>query len=125
MSGLKGAGVDDGDDEGGGGEVLAGGVAVLGGGDGLVGGVFGVEVLVAQAVKLVDGDAHGVASQILAGDFSLADDFGLGAAKFFVRQAVSAKEGGLGQEFFFDFGQFFGGGSDVEGEIAGSQAEEI
>lgn len=124
---ILGAGfaLDDGDERSVGLEIGAGGGADFLGGDGFDEGVLLVGIVESETVEFVEGGGGGEVTEILAGDFALAEQFGFGAGEFLVGESLAAKEFGLCAKFGFDLGGLFGGGTAIEREITREQAEEI
>ena len=64
-------------------------------------------------------------TEVLAGDFLLAEDFGLGAVEFGIGEAFGSEERRFLEQFFFHELGVFGGSAGVESEVAGLQAGKV
>src|SRR5437762_12369666 len=78
--------LNDRNNEGVGSEILFGGGLDLIEGHSLVERIFDLAMVVTKAVKFVEGGGHRQRAEVLAGNFSLPDDFGFRALKLFGAQ---------------------------------------
>src|SRR5262249_52395156 len=87
--------------------------------------IFGIRTPISESIKFVQSCCHRVSTQILPGDFLLADEFGFGPLKLALGQSAQAQGLGFFEQLDLDNSYLLRGRPRVEGKIPWAQAKEV